>query len=123
MLLAFISPSYIPPSKNTVGVGSVVIVAHEAAVPFVVRYLPELLVCDGKASTVPQEAALPLVVRYLPELLACAGITYTDAVSRATETVPDVPPPVKPVEAVTPKISAAWLSALVLALDIMLPSS
>jgi hypothetical protein len=31
---------YIPPSKNTVGVGSVVIVAQLAVEPLVVRYLP-----------------------------------------------------------------------------------
>ena len=34
------------------------IVAHEAAVPFVVRYLPELPVWLGKASTTPQEEAV-----------------------------------------------------------------
>jgi hypothetical protein len=117
------SPYYIPPSKNAVGVGSVVIVAQEADVPLVVKYFPEFPVCEGKASTVAHDAALPLVVKYLPELLVCDGITYTDAVSRATVTVPLVPPPVNPVEAVTPEISPAWLSALVLAFDIMLPST
>jgi hypothetical protein len=33
--------SYIPPSIKTVGVGSVVIVAHEAVLPSVVKYFPE----------------------------------------------------------------------------------
>jgi hypothetical protein len=61
--------SYIPPSISAVGVGSVVMAPQLADEPSVVRYLPELLVCEGKAFTVPQEAALPLVVRYLPELL------------------------------------------------------
>ena len=117
------SPYYIPPSKNAVGVGSVVIVAQEADVPLVVKYFPEFPVCEGKASTVAHDAALPLVVKYLPELLVCDGITYTDVVSRDTVTVPLVPPPVNPVEAVTPEISPAWLSALVLAFDIMLPST
>jgi hypothetical protein len=50
------------------GVGSVTIAAHEAAVPFVVRYFPELPVCDGSEFTVDQEDVLPSVVKYLPEL-------------------------------------------------------
>lgn len=53
---------------NTEGVGSVTIDAHAAAVPFVVKYFPELPVCDGKASTAPQDDVVPSVVRYLPEL-------------------------------------------------------
>jgi len=53
MLLALLFLlSYIPPSINAVGVGSVVIVAQLAAEPLVVKYFPELPVCDGKASTV-----------------------------------------------------------------------
>ena len=42
------------------------IVAHEADVPFVVKYFPELLVCDGKASIVAHEAIDPSVVKYFP---------------------------------------------------------
>ena len=50
-----------------VGIGTypVWMVTHEADVPFVVKYFPELLVCDGKASTVadpPRETAEPLIV-------------------------------------------------------------
>jgi hypothetical protein len=53
MLLALLFLlSYIPPSINAVGVGSVVIVSHEAAVPFVVKYFPALPVWLGKASIV-----------------------------------------------------------------------
>ena len=48
-------------------VGSVVTVAQEAAVPSVVKYFPELPVCDGSASTAPQDEAVPLVVKYFPE--------------------------------------------------------
>jgi hypothetical protein len=43
-------------------------VAQEAAVPLVVKYLPVLPVCEGRASTVPQEVAVPFVVRNLPLL-------------------------------------------------------
>jgi nitrate reductase NapAB chaperone NapD len=51
MLLALIFLlSYIPPSKSAVGVGSVVIAAKLAVVPSVVKNLPALPVCDGKAS-------------------------------------------------------------------------
>lgn len=48
------------------GVGSVTMSDQEAVVPFVVRYLPELPVCEGNASTTPQDDTVPLVVRYLP---------------------------------------------------------
>lgn len=60
---------------NTEGVGSVTIDAHAAAVPFVVKYFPELPVCDGKASTAPQDDVVPLVVKYLPELPVWLGTT------------------------------------------------
>jgi len=54
--------------------GSVTMVAQEAAVPLVVRYFPELPVCEGKASTVAQEVIVPLLVRYFPELPVRLGI-------------------------------------------------
>jgi hypothetical protein len=61
MLLALLFLlSYIPPSINTVGVGSVVIASHEAAVPFVVKYFPALPVWLGKASIAAQ--ARPVAV-------------------------------------------------------------
>jgi hypothetical protein len=61
MLLALLFLlSYIPPSINAVGVGSVVIVAQLAAEPFVVKYLPELPVCEGSASIAAQ--ARPVAV-------------------------------------------------------------
>jgi hypothetical protein len=60
--------SYIPPSKSAVGVGSVVIAAKLAVVPSVVKNLPALPVCDGKASTTPQEEVVPSVVKNLPVL-------------------------------------------------------
>lgn len=56
------------------GFGSVVIVAQDALVPLVVRYFPELPVCDGKASTVAQDATVPLLVKYLPALPVKLGI-------------------------------------------------
>ena len=80
-------------------------VAHEAVVPFVVKYFPEFPVCDGRASTVAHDATLPLVVKYLPDWLAWLGTTYTLVVSKFKVTVPDVPPPDNPVPAVTPVIS------------------
>jgi hypothetical protein len=51
---------------NICGFGSVVMVSHEAVVPSVVRYFPELFVCEGRASTVAQDVIVPSVVRYLP---------------------------------------------------------
>lgn len=48
------------------GSGSVTIVAQDAALPFVVKYLPVLPVWLGRASTVAQDADVPLEVRYLP---------------------------------------------------------
>jgi hypothetical protein len=66
-----------------------------------------LPVCDGKASTVAHDATLPFVVKYLPDWLAWLGTTYTLVVSRLTVTAPAVPPPVKPVPAVTAVISPA----------------
>ena len=80
-------------------------VAHEAVVPFVVKYFPEFPVCDGRASTVAHDATLPLVVKYLPDWLAWLGTTYTLVVSKDTVTSPAVPPPVKPVPAVTEVMS------------------
>ena len=80
MLLALLFLlSYIPPSINTVGVGSVVIVAQLAAEPFVVKYLPECVVCDGT--------------------------TYTLDVLRSSVTEPEVPPPAIPVPATTAVMS------------------
>ena len=49
--------------------------AHEAEVPFVVKYFPEFPVWLGKASTVAQEAALPFVVKYLPDCPVWVGTT------------------------------------------------
>ena len=43
-------------------------VSQDAVVPFVVRYLPELPVCEGSASTAAHDVAVPLVVKNLPEL-------------------------------------------------------
>jgi hypothetical protein len=43
-------------------------VPQDAAVPFVVKYFPELPVCEGSASTVAHDVAVPLVVKNLPEL-------------------------------------------------------
>jgi hypothetical protein len=61
MLLALLFLlSYIPPSINTVGVGSVVIAAQLAVVPSVVKYSPALPVWLGKASIAAQ--ARPVVV-------------------------------------------------------------
>ena len=57
------------------GVGSVTMAAQEAALPLVVRYLPELPVCEGRAFTAPQDEVVPSVVRYLPELLVWLGTT------------------------------------------------
>jgi hypothetical protein len=54
--------------------GSVVIVDQEAVDPSVVRYLPVLPVCEGKASTVAHDAIVPLFVRYFPELPVTLGI-------------------------------------------------
>ena len=57
------------------GIGSVVIVPQVAEVPLVVKYLPPLPVCEGKASTVAHEAAIPLVVvKYFPELPVIDGM-------------------------------------------------
>jgi len=58
--------------------------AHEAVVPFVVKYFPEFPVWLGKASTAAQEALEPSVVRYLPLWLVWLGTTYTLVVSRDT---------------------------------------
>ena len=57
------------------GVGSVTMAAQEAALPLVVRYLPELPVCEGRASTTPQDEVVPSVVKYLPALLVWLGTT------------------------------------------------
>ena len=57
---------------------------------------------------VPQEDVVPSVVRYFPFCPDCDGTTYIDVVSRDTVTVPDVPPPVRPVPAVTPLISPSF---------------
>jgi hypothetical protein len=84
MILPLFSP-YAPINRNTVGVGSVVIAAQLAAVPSLVKYFPVAPDCDGT--------------------------TYTDVVSNDTVTVPDVPPPLKPVPAVTPKISPLPIQA------------
>ena len=43
----YFSLSYIPPNSNAVGAGSVAMVAHEAVLPFVVKYFPEFPDCDG----------------------------------------------------------------------------
>jgi hypothetical protein len=67
---------YAPISIKICGLGSVVIAAHEAAVPLVVKYLPELLAWAGNESTVAQDDVVPLVVRYLPELDVWLGTTY-----------------------------------------------
>lgn len=62
------------------GIGSVVIVPQDAEVPLVVKYLPPLPVCEGRASTTPQEVPdVPSVVRYLPPLPVIEG-TYDAAV-------------------------------------------
>lgn len=61
------------------GIGSVVIVPQLAEVPLVVKYLPPLLVCEGRASTTPQEVPdVPSVVKYLPPLPVIEG-TYEAA--------------------------------------------
>lgn len=70
-----------------------------------VKYFPEFPVWLGSASTVAQEAVEPLVVRYFPEWVAWLGTTYTLDVSRLIVTLPESPPPVNPVPAVTPVIS------------------
>jgi hypothetical protein len=54
--------------------GSVTIVAQAADVPLVVKYLPALPVCDGKASTVAHDAAVPLLVKYFPALPVSEGM-------------------------------------------------
>jgi len=51
---------------NTDGVGSVTIAAHEAVVPFVVKYFPEFPVWEGRASTVPHCTPVPVDFRYCP---------------------------------------------------------
>lgn len=56
---------------------------------------------------VAQDAAVPLLVKYLPDAPDCEGTTYTDDVSRLRVTAPDVPPPVRPVPADTAVMSAA----------------
>lgn len=55
----------------------------------------------------PHEAAEPFVVRYLPELLVCEGKTYADVVSNDKVSAPVDPPPVSPVPAVTEAMSPA----------------
>jgi hypothetical protein len=60
---------YAPISINTDGVGSVTIAAHEAVVPFVVRYFPEFPVWEGNpdgaaAQASPVAAALDTVRTY-----------------------------------------------------------
>ena len=62
--------------------------------------------CVSTDAMVAQEALLPSVVKYFPFCPLCDGTTYTEAVSKDTVTSPDVPPPLKPVPAVTPVISA-----------------
>ena len=73
MLLPFY---YAPISIKICGLGSVVIAAHEALLPSVVKYLPELLAWAGNESTVAQDDVVPLVVRYLPEFDVWLGTTY-----------------------------------------------
>ena len=87
------------------GVGSVTMADQDAAEPLVVKYLPELPVCEGKAFTAPQDDVLPSVVKYLPELPVWLGTTYTELVLRDTVTAPVVPPPDNPVPAVTDSMS------------------
>jgi hypothetical protein len=62
-------------------------------------------------SNTAQEAVDPSVVKYFPVCPVCDGTTYTDVVSNDTVTVPDVPPPERPVPAVTPKISPLPIQA------------
>jgi hypothetical protein len=59
-------PSYAPINKKISALGSeeTDIVPHVADVPLVVKYLPPLPVCVGKASTVAHEAAIPLVTSH-----------------------------------------------------------
>lgn len=51
------------------------------------------------------DAAEPFVVKYLPVCVACAGTTYTLDVFKSRVTAPEVPPPLRPVPAVTAVIS------------------
>jgi len=71
----YFSLGYAPISINTEGVGSVITDAKLAVVPFVVKNLPALPACDGKASTTPQEDVEPFVVKNLPELPVWLGTT------------------------------------------------
>lgn len=109
------------------GVGSVTITAHEAVVPFVVKYFPEFPVWLGSASIVtlpPRDTAEPLIVMLelvrdalaillsvLLEPLIVLLVRVCESESVATVesidnvTVPDVPPPDSPVPAVTPVMS------------------
>lgn len=61
--------------------GSVTILAHDAVEPFVVKYLPELPVCEGRASTVDQASPLAVLesaLRYCP-LVPTATLTTVSA--------------------------------------------
>jgi len=51
------------------------------------------------------DAAEPFVVKYLPVCVSCAGTTYTLDVLRSRVTEPEVPPPLRPVPAFTAVIS------------------
>ena len=60
-------------------------VAHDALVPLVVKYLPELPVCEGRASTVDQASPLAVVesaLRYCP-LVPTATRTAVSAAEAA----------------------------------------
>jgi hypothetical protein len=55
-------------SERSSKAGFTLTVAQEAVEPSVVKYLPELPVCEGKASTSAQLTLEPSVVRNLPAL-------------------------------------------------------
>ena len=64
-------PSIAPPVILTLLAAWLAIVPnglHNAAVPSVVKHLPALPLCDGRASAFCQDVIVPLVCRYLPAL-------------------------------------------------------
>ena len=77
-----------------------------------VKYFPELLVCDGSASTVPQDEVVPLVVKYLPELPVWLGTTYA-VESVATKVLDDgIVVPLMLVAVATPKTGVTNVGVL-----------
>jgi hypothetical protein len=108
--------SYAPINKKTLAIGSVVILDQLAELPSVVKYLPLLPLCEGKASTAAHEATTPLVVvKNFPELPVSDGIYDAAVVALEAAAVAELAADVADVAALDALVAAllADVAALV----------